>query len=184
MKDCLLRSWFHVIFLLSKRHTPHPLLCITSIRKKKTKNNLDYTCLSVLIIIMLHFVEHMAIHVEHDMNSNKTVRFQTIQFSKSTHLSYFFFKFHFKQFGPKWTFYKYWILSTSDRSIHCIRSTYLSRLVENKHIRPNHCHILVVAEWLRRWTANQLGFPRVSSNHIFVVRGFSLSDPNKVHVSS
>ena len=31
-----------------------------------------------------------------------------------------------------------------------------------------------VAEWLRRWTANPLGSPRVSSNLIFVVYCFSL----------
>ena len=32
-----------------------------------------------------------------------------------------------------------------------------------------------VAEWLRRWTANPLGFPRVSSNLILVVTYFTSS---------
>ena len=31
-----------------------------------------------------------------------------------------------------------------------------------------------VAEWLRRWTANPLGFPRVGSNPILVDYFFSL----------
>uniref|UniRef100_A0A1I7YKL2 Uncharacterized protein n=1 Tax=Steinernema glaseri TaxID=37863 RepID=A0A1I7YKL2_9BILA len=45
-----------------------------------------------------------------------------------------------------------------------------------------------VAEWLRRWTANPLGFPRVSSNLIliesfsFCARPFQFANGNRRHL--
>ena len=54
---------------------------------------------------------------------------------------------------------------------------HITKIVDNGNMAIGKRNLIIgqvflsdeVAEWLRRWTANPLGFPRVGSNPILVV---------------